>query len=379
MMKRFKKHIFTSLFVLLTLGAIAQVKIGDVPATINANSLLELESTNLGFVAPRMALDDASTPAPLLTGTIIYNSGGSEIEGYYFWNGSVWVRLTIEEDEPWRDESTSEGATYRSSDIYYTGGNIGLGNTAPNDQLDVLGSSQLNGETFIAGKPANGENGMRFHNNGTNSYVDSKVPTGGFTYLRADNTTGTTNRLTLNNTNGLMKLNNYGTGIMYKDSTIADSASAVYLLGVQADGDIVEVPNLKYTYFRGNLASYSHTASASAQVVSASEVHDIGSNYDNTNYKYVVPFDGLYLTKVNFQVVGGLTAAGFGVMIKVGTDATEDGDETWVGVNANSKSFTYSMMIKANKGDELKLYIDADLNTFVVQQGKWSISALSAF
>ncbi len=72
----------------------AQVKIGDNPNTINANSLLELESTNKGFLPPRVALNDKSTIAPL-TGTVtagmlVYSTGGTLADGFYYWNGTAW-------------------------------------------------------------------------------------------------------------------------------------------------------------------------------------------------------------------------------------------------------------------------------------------------
>lgn len=73
----------------------AQVKIGNNPNTINVNSLLELESSNKGFLAPRVALNNINTVAPL-TGTVpegmlIYSSGGSVSNGFYYWNGTKWL------------------------------------------------------------------------------------------------------------------------------------------------------------------------------------------------------------------------------------------------------------------------------------------------
>ena len=81
-----------ALFFGMTITSIAQVKIGANPNTINANSLLELESTSQGFLAPRMALNSVSAVAPL-TGTVpagmlIYSTGGSVTDGFYVWNGS---------------------------------------------------------------------------------------------------------------------------------------------------------------------------------------------------------------------------------------------------------------------------------------------------
>src|SRR5690349_21040894 len=72
----------------------SQVKIGDNPTTINSNSVLELESTNKGFLPPRIALNDKSSIAPL-TGTVtagmlVYSTGGTLADGYYYWNGTAW-------------------------------------------------------------------------------------------------------------------------------------------------------------------------------------------------------------------------------------------------------------------------------------------------
>ena len=80
----------------------AQVKIGDNPNTINANSMLELESTNKGFLPPRVALNSLTSSAPLTAalaeGTIVYSSGGTLPNGYYYWNSSRWQMLSTSRD-----------------------------------------------------------------------------------------------------------------------------------------------------------------------------------------------------------------------------------------------------------------------------------------
>lgn len=86
---------------LLTIYASAQVKIGDNPNTINANSLLELESTNKGFLPPRVALNSTASVAPL-TGTVtagmlVYSSSGALADGYYYWNGTAWRLVATSE------------------------------------------------------------------------------------------------------------------------------------------------------------------------------------------------------------------------------------------------------------------------------------------
>ena len=96
-----KRHFTLVLATLLTVYVNAQVKIGDNPNTINANSLLELESTNKGFLPPRVALNSTASVAPL-TGTVtagmmVYSSGGTLTDGYYYWNGTAWRLVATSE------------------------------------------------------------------------------------------------------------------------------------------------------------------------------------------------------------------------------------------------------------------------------------------
>ncbi|WP_300661804.1 hypothetical protein [Fluviicola sp.] len=96
------------LFLLITIAVnsitqlTAQVKIGDNPNTINANSMLELESTNKGFLPPRVALNSYTSTAPMTAtvaeGTLVYSDGGTLPDGYYYWNSTRWVMLRIGRD-----------------------------------------------------------------------------------------------------------------------------------------------------------------------------------------------------------------------------------------------------------------------------------------
>jgi hypothetical protein len=80
------KKIFTSLLLFPRLLSRAQVKIGDNPGTINSNSLLEMESTNKGFLPPRVALNSISSVSPLTgtlpSGMLVYSTGGTLIDGF---------------------------------------------------------------------------------------------------------------------------------------------------------------------------------------------------------------------------------------------------------------------------------------------------------
>lgn len=92
------KNLIVAALLLFSLFVKAQVKIGNNPNTIDPNSLLELESTNKGFLPPRVALNSISSVSPL-TGTVpagmlVFSSGGTLSDGYYYWNGTEWKFLS---------------------------------------------------------------------------------------------------------------------------------------------------------------------------------------------------------------------------------------------------------------------------------------------
>lgn len=100
-MKAINKRVLSLLSVaaiLTTASSYAQVKVGDNPTTINANSALEIESTNKGFLLPRVELVAPDNPAPLtahVEGMTVYNTKVTDdlSEGIYMNDGAVWARL----------------------------------------------------------------------------------------------------------------------------------------------------------------------------------------------------------------------------------------------------------------------------------------------
>ncbi|MBC7872676.1 MAG: hypothetical protein H7Y01_01700 [Ferruginibacter sp.] len=88
------KKLLAAVFMFSAVYTQAQVKIGDNPSTINSNSLLEMESTNKGFLPPRVALNSISSVSPLTatvpSGMLVYSTGGTLPNGYYYWDGVQW-------------------------------------------------------------------------------------------------------------------------------------------------------------------------------------------------------------------------------------------------------------------------------------------------
>ena len=92
------KKIFIIVALVAGLMVSAQVKIGDNVGTINANSILELESTTKGVLFPRVALTGTANVAPLaahVQGMTVYNTdtAGDVTPGMYTNSGTAWVRL----------------------------------------------------------------------------------------------------------------------------------------------------------------------------------------------------------------------------------------------------------------------------------------------
>ncbi|PHR23104.1 MAG: hypothetical protein COA38_17440 [Fluviicola sp.] len=70
----------------------SQVKIGNNPATIDASSLLELESNDKGFLIPRMSTierDAIFSPATVLH---VYNTTTSLFDYY---DGTIWRCISV--------------------------------------------------------------------------------------------------------------------------------------------------------------------------------------------------------------------------------------------------------------------------------------------
>ncbi|WP_138989312.1 hypothetical protein [Larkinella sp. C7] len=83
---------------------LAQVKIGNNPTTIDPSAVLEAESTNKGFLPPRLALtsetDAVTIPTPA-KGLLVYHTGTNlKGEGIYVNVGTpaspVWSQVTVQ-------------------------------------------------------------------------------------------------------------------------------------------------------------------------------------------------------------------------------------------------------------------------------------------
>lgn len=79
------KKIFLTIALAIGIMASAQVKIGVNATSVNANSLLELESTTKGVLFPRVALTGTGTVGQYWTSTVF----GSRVKYITFSNTSA--------------------------------------------------------------------------------------------------------------------------------------------------------------------------------------------------------------------------------------------------------------------------------------------------
>lgn len=84
---------------IVTLNSFAQnVGISDAAITPDASSMLEIRSTNKGLLIPRLALTATTSASPVtspVASLMVYNTAtvSDVTPGYYYWDGSKWVRL----------------------------------------------------------------------------------------------------------------------------------------------------------------------------------------------------------------------------------------------------------------------------------------------
>jgi len=87
--------LFIAIFILAS-NLFSQNNVGIGTNTPDASALLELNSSSLGLLIPRVQLDDANTAAPITSpaeGLLIYNETGTESHGFWYWDGSQWVQV----------------------------------------------------------------------------------------------------------------------------------------------------------------------------------------------------------------------------------------------------------------------------------------------
>ena len=175
------KTYIASLLLLVIASSYGQVGIGTTSP--NVASMLDITSANSGLLIPRVAListSDVATIVSPVTSLLVYNSGFSP-NGYYYWNGSVWVLLSTGNNSDW----SLTGNTGTSSATNF------LGTT---DDVDIV-FKRFNVRAGFIGNPtvASGNKNTSFGANSLNAAGTGIRNTAIGTNVMPSNTTGQLN------------------------------------------------------------------------------------------------------------------------------------------------------------------------------------------
>ena len=192
--------LFSATFIYSS-GIIAQ-NVGIGTTTPHASAMLDVQSSSQGILIPRVTLiatDNSTTPVNgPATGLLVYNSGGSLENGFYYWDGTEWVLV-----------GSGGGSTGCSTlDEAYDCGGAGMGRviTADAGSVEIVSTSVL--------KP------LLVSNSGANTFVISAEHTNTGVSIAAGSTnaanTYSTIQATTNSSSGIVSaILGSSTGLAY--------------------------------------------------------------------------------------------------------------------------------------------------------------------
>ncbi len=146
------KYISSLIIILITaVNSFGQVGVG----TTTPLGALDITSTDDGLLIPRVALTISTSPLPLTTPTtseLVYNTAtiADVTPGYYYWDGSGWVRLasgSLVETDPQVSSVTASrvprwnGTTLVDGSIFDNTTKVGIGTVAPAGVLDITSTT----------------------------------------------------------------------------------------------------------------------------------------------------------------------------------------------------------------------------------------------
>jgi len=148
----------------------------DPSATPDASAILDVKvtgATKKGVLIPRMTASERLSISSPAVGLLVYQTDGTP--GFYYWDGSVWQRLSLSGEGALPSGSTGQtlrhdGTSWVASSLIYNDGTrVGIGTTSPTGaKLHILGSS---GEPSLRLTGSNGfEAGVFFENTTGRTY-----------------------------------------------------------------------------------------------------------------------------------------------------------------------------------------------------------------
>lgn len=166
--------------------------VGLGTTTPHASALLELKSTTMGLLVPRMGnFQRLAIPSPA-NGLLVYDTVYNE---FYHYNGSIWRAML--NSNYWLRPAASRDRIGNTSD------SVGIGNASPAHRLDVSGNIRSRQDVLADGKIV--AQGIL---SGSSVTTPGNLAVAGIGYIVGDITTNS--GLTINNASGTLTFNASG-------------------------------------------------------------------------------------------------------------------------------------------------------------------------
>ena len=128
-----KAILLTVLLAVLTSVTFSQVAINETGADPDPSAILDLSSSDKGFLVPRVSTTERNAIATTQSGLLVYDI---DTESFWYYNNMLanWVEMSGGGDDG--DWVVSGNNMYSS-----VSGNVGIGNPSPDSPLDILGNT----------------------------------------------------------------------------------------------------------------------------------------------------------------------------------------------------------------------------------------------
>jgi len=179
-----------TVLVVLCSSSKIQSQVGINTITPGDGSMLDIKSANKGLLVPRVAILDLSTIDPVVVNTaaeeslLVYNTSIVTGKGFYYWDGSMWVKLSTgdSDNDDWKINGNA--GTNASTNFLGTTDNIHLNfrtNNARRMELDTFGTLTINPDNTATSDPLDvngdveiGGGSAGYDNRGENLYIRAR-------------------------------------------------------------------------------------------------------------------------------------------------------------------------------------------------------------
>jgi len=296
------------------------VGINSDGSTPNASAMLDIKSSDKGLLIPRVALTSTSSASPITspaTSLLVYNTAttGDVTPGYYYWNGSQWVRF-----------ATGTGAGITSIGPGTSGTETsGSGLTFSANPITTTGTIALSNSGVAAGTYGNSGGNI------PNITVDARgrltsAANRLLTYSDVGAAASSHTHATLSNGAGISAFSYNGSGAATVGLTTTGVTAGSYTntnLTVDAYGRITAASSGTGGGVTMGCATNNYlTKRSSATTLSCSQLYDNGTNVQIgttslTNCKFGISYSntdiyGIYVTMPGWAIFGDASAGGGG-------------------------------------------------------------------